>query len=259
MQIPASGYKVQVQGPVLAPKDRSEGIFNMKVLSGIPSANGSGLDHTAMSDGDLVYRVLAGEKELFAVLMRRYNQTLYRAVHSYLDRRQDVEDVMQEAYIKAYGNLVQFEGRSSFATWLVRIGINEALQFLRRTNTIRVHSDPILRAEQLSNLPDSDRTSPEQRSMNEELHRILEDAIGQLPAKYRSVYMLREVEGMNVADTASSLGLTEANVKVRLHRAKTLLKDSLWQAHVTERNVFEFGNQHCDALVAAVMSRVLSA
>ena len=231
----------------------------MEASSGIPSVDRKGQGYSTMLDDDLVDRVMAGEKELFAVLMRRHNQTLFRAVHSYLHRRQDVEDVMQEAYLKAYGNLVQFEGRSSFSTWLVRIGINEALQLLRRRNTMRGHSDPVLRAEQLLNFPDHDRSGPEQRTMTAELRQILEVAIAHLPAKYRSVYMLREVEGMNVADTASSLGLTDANVKVRLHRAKTLLKDSLWQAHVTERNVFEFGNHHCDALVDSVMSRILAA
>lgn len=259
MRIPAPGYKDCPQGPPPVRKDMSKRMLNMEISSGIPSVDKNCAGYSAMPDDKLVGHVLAGEKELFAVLMRRYNQTLFRAVHSYLDRRQDVEDVMQEAYIKAYGNLMQFEGRSSFSTWLVRIGINEALQLLRHRNTIRAHSDQSLGSEQLLNLPDHDRSGPEQRSMNAELRQILESAIGQLPAKYRSVYMLREVEGMNVADSAACLGISEINVKVRLHRAKSLLKEALWQLHVTENNVFEFGNQHCDALVSSVMSRILVA
>ena len=231
----------------------------MEVSSGRPSLEKPIPESGTLPDESLVDMVVAGKKEMFAVLMRRYNQTLFRAVHSYLDRRQDVEDVMQEAYLKAYGNLGQFEGRSSFSTWLVRIGINEALQLLRRRNTIRVHSDPVLRAEQLRDLPDNDRPGPLQDSMNSELHHILEGVIAQLPTKYRSVYMLREVEGMTVADSAECLGITEANVKVRLHRAKSLLKESLWQAHINESNVFEFGSHHCDALVNSVMSRILAA
>lgn len=92
--------------------------------------------------------------------MRRYNQTLFRAVRSYLDRREDVEDAMQDTYLKAYAKLGQFKGDAAFSTWLVRIGINEALQRLRKSRTMYVHSDPDVRMEQLQQLPDNGQMTP---------------------------------------------------------------------------------------------------
>lgn len=208
-----------------------------------------------MGDGEVIDRITQGEKGLYEILMRRYNQTLFRAVRSYLPELADVEDAMQETYLKAYAKLDQFKGESAFSTWLVRIGINEALQHLRKSRTMRVHSDPEVRMEQLSELPDTGQMNPEQRTIQGEHRRLLEQAIDRLPEGYRAVYMLREVEGMNVAEAAQCLDLSEANVKVRLHRAKSMLKETIWKHHV-EAPAFEFGNSHCDRLVEAVMARI---
>lgn len=210
---------------------------------------------TGLEDAEVIERVAHGEKGLYEILMRRYNQTLFRAVRSYLPDRKDVEDAMQETYLKAYAKLGQFKGESAFSTWLVRIGINEALQQLRRTRAMRVHADPEVRMEQLRQLPDTGAMNPEQRTIQGEHRQLLEAAIDGLPEGYRAVYMLREVEGMNVAETAQCLALSEANVKVRLHRAKTMLKEAIWEHHAGSP-AFEFGNQHCDRLVAAVMARL---
>ena len=208
-----------------------------------------------LEDGEVITRVIHGEKGLYEILMRRYNQTLYRAVRSYLDRREDVEDAMQDTYIKAYSKLDQFKGDAAFSTWLVRIGINEALQRLRKSRTMHVHSDPDVRMEQLQQLPDNGQMNPEQSTIQGENRRLMEQAIDKLPEPYRAVYMLREVEGMNVAEVSQCLEITEANVKVRLHRAKAQLKESIWGAHAGAA-AFEFGNSHCDKLVEAVMARI---
>lgn len=210
---------------------------------------------SALSDAEVIERVAHGEKGLYEILMRRYNQTLYRAVRSYLHKDVDVEDAMQETYIKAYTKLDQFKGEAAFSTWLVRIGVNEALQQLRKTRTMHVHSDPDVRMEQLMQLPDTGQMNPEQRTIQGENRRVLEQAIDKLPEGYRTVYMLREVEGMNVAEVAQCLSLSESNVKVRLHRAKSMLKEAIWGQHA-EVPAFEFGNTHCDRLVAAVMARI---
>lgn len=209
----------------------------------------------ALSDAEVVGRVLDGEKALYEILMRRHNQTLFRAVRSYLGKEEDVQDAMQEAYLKAFAKLDQFKGESAFSTWLVRIGINEALQMLRKSHTMRVHADPDVRLERLAQLPDTGQMTPEQRTIQTEDRKLLEQAIDRLPEGYREVYMLREVEGMGVGDVAHCLGLTESNVKVRLHRAKAMLKDAIW-AHHARSPVFEFGSAHCDFLVAAVMARL---
>lgn len=209
----------------------------------------------ALADSEVVERVVAGEKGLYEILMRRYNRTLYRAVRSYLREVDDVQDAMQEAWIKAYVNLGRFQGDSAFSTWLVRIGINEALQHLRKERRMQVHKDPDARSEHLVRIPDNMQMDPEQRTIQDEHRRLLEQAIDRLPEGYRAVYMLREVEGLGVADVASALELSESNVKVRLHRAKALLKEAIWQYH-HEVPAFEFGNAHCDRLVEAVMARI---
>jgi RNA polymerase sigma-70 factor (ECF subfamily) len=208
-----------------------------------------------LADKEVIARVTHGEKELYEILMRRYNQTLFRAVRSYLDRQEDVEDAMQETYLKAYSKLDQFKGEAAFSTWLVRIGINESLQRLRRSRTMRIHSDPEVRMEQLQQLSDNGQMNPEQRTIQGEDRRLMEQAIGKLPETYRAVYMLREVEGMSVAEVSHCLDISEANVKVRLHRAKSMLKESIWGHHAASP-VFEFGNSHCDRIVAAVMARI---
>lgn len=214
-----------------------------------------GARRSTPTDVEVVERVVRGEKELYEILLRRHNQTLFRAVRSYLQQEADVQDAMQETYLKAYAKLDQFKGASAFSTWLVRIGINEALQALRRQRTMHVHSDPDVRMEQLRQLPDTGQMNPEQRTVHDEHRRLLEQAIDGLPEGYRAVYMLREVEGMSVAEVAQCLELGESNVKVRLHRAKEMLKESIWKHHV-EAPAFEFGNSHCDRLVEFVMARI---
>ena len=206
------------------------------------------------TDWDVVKRVVGGEKGLYEILMRRHNQTLYRAVRSYLQDRDDVEDAMQEAYLKAFAKLSQFKGESAFSTWLVRIGINEALQQLRKQRAMRVVSDTA-EVEHLERIADTRQMNPEQRTIQGEHRKLLEQAIDRLPEGYRAVYMLREVEGMSVLDTAHCLELSESNVKVRLHRAKDMLKEALWKEHV-QAPAFEFGNSRCDRLVERVLERI---
>jgi RNA polymerase sigma factor (sigma-70 family) len=208
-----------------------------------------------LSDLEVVERVRSGEKGLYEVLMRRHNQTLYRAVHSYLKDMDDVQDAMQEAYVKAYSKLDQFKGDAAFATWLVRIGIHEALQALRKQRTLHIHADPDVRAEHLTRLPDTGQMNPEQSTIREEHRKLLEQAVDHLPEDYRAVYMLREVEEMSVAEVAQALGISGPNVKVRLHRAKSMVKDSLLGLQ-DPKAAFGFGNAHCDALVATVMARI---
>lgn len=208
-----------------------------------------------LPDKEVISRVLQGEKQLYEILMRRYNQTLFRAVRSYLHDQEDVEDAMQEAYMTAFQKLTQFKGEAAFSTWLVRIGINEALQRLRRARSRNSHLDNDILEERLNQLPDTQQMDPEERTIQMEDRRILEQAIDRLPAPYRVVYMLREVEGLSGAEAAQCLDITEGNVKVRLHRAKTMMKDDLWKLHAASP-AFEFGTTHCDQLVQAVMARV---
>jgi RNA polymerase sigma factor (sigma-70 family) len=210
-----------------------------------------------LEDSIVVGRVIAGEKELFEILLRRYNQTLYRVIRGYLKDAEDVHDAMQNTYLKAFDKLSQFQGHSSFSTWLIRIGINEALLRLNQMNKgklIYLNTAVNATIEKVYQTPDS-HMNPEKAIIRQEAKQLLEQAIDNLPEKYRVVYILKEIEGLENTQIEEALGLTESNIKVRLHRAKNLLKDSLFKL-TSHGEVFEFGNSRCDAIVAFVMSRI---
>ena len=208
------------------------------------------------SDMDVIKRVLSGEKELFEILLRRNNQTLYRVIRSYLKNDDDIRDAMQEAYLKAYDKLQQFQGNSAFSTWLIRIGINEALLRIRTIKKTRpLYANEDLQSEKISQISDSKQMNPEKKIIHKEMEALIEQAIDSLPANYRTIYMLKEVEGLENEEIASCLSLSGSNVKVRLHRAKNLLKNELYKLS-SEAEIFEFGQSNCDHLVNNVMNRI---
>ena|SRR5687768_10205676 len=210
-----------------------------------------------LSDNEIVKRVLTGEKELFEILLRRNNQTLYRVIRSYLKYDNDVQDAMQEAYLKAYNKLHQFQGNSAFTTWLIRIGINEALLRIRAEKKVipLYAKDADFQSEKLLQIPDGNQMNPERKIIQKEIRILIEQAIDVLPPRYRTVYVLKEVEGLEIGEIANCLDLSESNVKVRLHRAKNLLKNVLYDLS-SETEIFEFGSSTCDILVKAVMNRI---
>ena len=204
------------------------------------------------SDEEIVRRVVAGETALFELIMRRYNQRVYRAVRAIVRDEAEAEDVMQQAYVNAYAHLRQFAERSSFATWLTRIAINEALARVRPKGPRAAENDEEIMDAIESNVPD-----PEQQAAATELRALLEAGIAALPDRYRSVVMLREVEGLSTAETAACLEVQEDVVKTRLHRARTMLRDHLYRrAGLTFDGLFTFGHARCDRAVAAVMARI---
>ncbi|MBJ6118189.1 RNA polymerase sigma factor [Pontibacter sp. BT310] len=217
-------------------------------------ANVSG--EAELSDEAVVSRVLAGEVSLYELLMRRHNQKLYRAIRSYLKNEQEVEDAMQDTYLKGYEKLYQFRHDAQFSTWLIRIGINTALAKLRENRRVFPFSLLVDQPADISNiLTQTNFMSPEHIAIQQEVKQLLEKAIDSIPEKYRIIYTLREVEGMPVSEITQCLDLSESNVKVRLHRAKAMLKDSLFKLSAT-RDVFEFGNKRCDAIVEHVMKNL---
>ena len=207
-----------------------------------------------LSDFEVIEKVLIGEKELFQLLIRRHNQLLFRVIRSYIDKEKDVEDVMQDTYIKAYQKLFQFRHDAKFSTWLVQIGINEALQRKRRSKANQTLD--IEQAFLINQLEDTSAMNPENEIIHAQSKAFVEKAINTLPEKYKIVYMLREVEQFSMAEISESLNLSDSNVKVRLHRAKQKIKKQLFEATRTT-NVFEFGNSKCDRMVNNVMSLVL--
>ena len=205
-----------------------------------------------LPDEEIVRRVLAGETALFEIVMRRYNQRVYRAVRAILRDDTESEDVMQQAYLNAFTHLGQFAGGAKFSTWLTRIAINEALGRLRRR---RPESPEESMTEIQSTAPD-----PEQQASAAEIRNVLESEIAALPDSYRSVIILREVEGLSTGEAAECLSVSEDVVKQRLHRARTMLRDNLYaRAGVTFEHVLTFGNARCDRVVANVMRRISAA
>jgi RNA polymerase sigma-70 factor, ECF subfamily len=210
-----------------------------------------------LSDEEVVSRVLQGELPLFEVLMRRHNQRLYRVVRSIVQSDGEAEDVVQDAYVRAYSHLGQFEGRSSFATWLTRIAFNEALSRKREQQRL-VEIDSIQESDEATmKFLKSSAPSPEEDALTDSVGVMLEGAVDSLPASYRSVFMLREIEGMSTSETAECLDLSEEAVKVRLHRGRAILRREIYkrtgQATVS---AFRFNGPRCDALVAAVLARI---
>jgi len=196
-----------------------------------------------IQDAELTDRILTGEKKLFEIIIRRYNQRLYRIGMSILNNDADAEDAMQTTYIKAYEHLAAFEKNSSIGTWITRIMINECLA---QKNKKQQHKNKI---PQLEN--NTAMITPANSLANKELNFVLETAISRLPEKYRVVFVLREIEEMSVRETGVALNIEEANVKVRLNRAKTMLKNNL-NSYVKD-NVYAFHLTRCDAMVNSVM------
>jgi RNA polymerase sigma-70 factor (ECF subfamily) len=211
-------------------------------------------EQASMRDHDVIARVIAGDTALFEMLMRRYNQRLFRVARGIVHTDADAEDVVQQAYVSAYTNLAQFGGAAAFSTWLTRIVLNEALA--RSQKRLRLAEVNI--EEQHDVTPFKAQTaSPEEQVSRREMGAVLEHAIGRLPESYRVVFMMREVEQLSVAETAECLELSEENVKVRLHRAKAMLRDSLYsQIERAADNVFHFMGGRCDRMVAVVLSKI---
>ncbi len=211
-----------------------------------------------MKDSEVIRRILSGEKELFEILLRRNNQKLYRVVRSYLKDESEVEDIMQNSYLKSYEKLAQFKHTSTYATWLIRIAINESLARLKEKGKIYQlydHSAPSKNNAMLD-VPDPNQLNPERKIIRQEAKQFLENTIDSLEQKYRTVYVLKEVENMSMAEIAECLDLSVSNVKVRLHRAKKMLKEALYK-HTQSEEVFGFGHSRCDRITTNVMRSIL--
>jgi RNA polymerase sigma-70 factor, ECF subfamily len=228
--------------------------------TGLATTYAAPLDLAAWADipdEQIVERIRAGEAALYEILMRRYNQRLYRVAVSILRNEAEAEDVMQDAYVRAYAHLNQFNGQAQFSTWLTKIAVYEALARLRgqgRTDNIDLILETNIHV--MSSVTRMSR-DPETQAYDEELKVVMERAIQSLPATYRSVFVLRAVEGMNVAETAGCLDLSLEAVKTRFHRGRSLLRRELQRrAGVTTAQAFPFHLSRCDRIVAAVFQRI---
>jgi RNA polymerase sigma-70 factor, ECF subfamily len=189
------------------------------------------------SDADLVTRAKAGELEAFEALTNRYEQRVYSLALRMLRQEQDAEDVTQQTFLSAVENLDGFRGDASFATWLLRIATYAALKVIRKKrglNTVSLE-EATEESENYGTIPHPEyiadwRQSPEQLVQRNEIQRLLDDALAKLDDKHRLVFLLRDVEGLSVKETAEALALSEANTKVRLLRARLQLREQLTRA-----------------------------
>lgn len=183
-----------------------------------------------LEDAVLVERVLGGEREVFNELVERHARKIFRLARHITKNEDDASDVLQEAFLKAYSRLDQFHGDAKFYTWLVRIAVNEALMRLRKRKgdrTVSLDQDVETEEGSMQREVSDDGPDPEEVYSREETRKILENAIDSLADTYRSVFVLRDVEGFSTEETAEVLDLSVSAVKSRLLRARLQLRDKL--------------------------------
>ena len=218
--------------------------------------------HIAVSsdDAELVRRALTRDGTAFRTIMERYNRRLYRIARGILRNDSEAEDVVQEAYVKAFTHLGGFRGDSSLATWLSRITMNEALGLLRRERpTVDLETFDARRIEaQIIKFPQTATSDDPERTMAQrEILQLVERATDNLPEIFRIVFMTRMIEGMSTEDTANLLGLQPDTVKTRLHRARRLVRDELdKQIGPVLMDAFPFAGRRCERMTNAVLQRL---
>ena len=207
-----------------------------------------------ISDSEVIARILTGEKNLYAILVRRYNQRLYRIAMSIMNDDSEAEEAMQVAYIKGFENLRKFEHKAAFSTWLIRILINECLLLTKKRKQSLTMNDDMIESEIHQRFTDPVQT-PLATMLNSELKIVMEKAISKLPGKYRTIFIMRELENMSIAETQECLNLSEVNVKVRLNRAKAMLRNSLTSLYKKE-DLLSFHLSTCDRISDNVMKQI---
>jgi RNA polymerase sigma-70 factor (ECF subfamily) len=212
-------------------------------------------DDVGQPDEDVVGQVLRGQTAMFELLMRRYNERVYRAARSIVRNDQEAEDVMQQAYVNAFTHLRQFNGSARFSTWLTRIAINEALARVRRQGRYQPFDEELSIVEPF--MLSSPSNNPEQQAFAGELRGLLEWAIDALPNGMREVFVLREVEGLSTSEVAECLGVSEDVVKTRLSRGRATLRRLLMErTGATAPEAFRFYRPRCDRVVANVLEQI---
>jgi RNA polymerase sigma-70 factor (ECF subfamily) len=208
------------------------------------------------TDEEIVDKVRAGETALYEIIMRRYNQRLYRVARAILRNDNEAEDVMQDAYVRAYQHLGQFAHRAPFSTWLTRIAVHEALARVRQRNRTQQIDDGEFEGACVMNLAEPS-LDPEQTALTSEVGHLLEEALLALPDQFRAVVMLRDVEELNTEETAEALEISEDNVKVRLHRGRAMVRGWLFQrVGAKAKDAFPFMGARCDRVVHNVFARL---
>lgn len=209
-----------------------------------------------LQDEEVIRQVLEGRTALFELIIRRYNPYLYKTGRAYGFNHQDTQDLMQETYIQAFQHLAGFEGRSSLKTWMIRILLNQCYH--------RVHQYRHQHEKPMDAFPDPltaqlslghNHSDTMQAVIKEELSHVIEASLGKLPQHFRLTFTLREINRLSVAETAEVMKTSQANVKVRLNRAKSLLRKEIEKMYEPE-DIYAFNLVYCDQIVEAVMAKI---
>ncbi|HRN94410.1 MAG: sigma-70 family RNA polymerase sigma factor [Chitinophagales bacterium] len=205
------------------------------------------------SEVELLERIISGDKALYEIVVRRYNPFLYKIGRSYNYDHEDTQDLMQETFIDAYKSLSKFENRASFKTWIFRIMLNnchrksQKLSFKNElSKEIKEDSKPMF---------SNSKNSADAMVHKREVAHVIEAALSKIPEEYRMVFSLREINELSTAETAELLNITETNVKVRLNRAKTMLRNEI-EKNYTAKELYEFNLIYCNAIVSNVMQKI---
>jgi RNA polymerase sigma-70 factor (ECF subfamily) len=215
-------------------------------------------DVDGLDDRALVGRCRTGDESAVRALTRRYNRRLYRIARSILRNDAEAEDVVQEAYVRAFTGLDRFRGDAAFGTWVTRIAMNEALGRLRRRPTVSwEEGDERLPAAVLPFRTAPPPADPERTMAQREIRDLLEHSIDALPDAFRTVFVARIVEGLSIEETADLLDLRPETVKTRLHRARVLLRGTLdRQLGSALADTFPFDGARCERVTDAVIARL---
>lgn len=206
-----------------------------------------------LSEAAIIERVLNGEKSLYELIVRRLNPHLYKVGRAYGYTHEDTQDLMQDTFVAAYKHLAQFRNEAQFKTWIISIMLHQCYRKKEKAD-FKYRSDKDLNENDQPMFPRASN-DPGRNLYNKELGRIIESALLRLPEDYRLVFSLRELNKLSTAETATALSISDANVKVRLNRAKDMLRTELLKSY-DPSELFEFNLIYCDAIVDKVMQRL---
>jgi RNA polymerase sigma factor (sigma-70 family) len=207
------------------------------------------------TDDELVTAVLSGHTALFEILIRRYNPFLYKVGRSYGFNHHDTEDLMQEAFLNSYVNLGQFAHRSSFKTWIIRIMLNQCYHKTQKHSYQKERTTEQLPDNSTFMFSGNNHSDNDKAVINREFNKVVETSLQRLPEHYRTTFTLKELTGLSIAETAELMHTSTSNVKVRLNRAKTLLRKEIEKIYTPE-DIYEFNLVYCDRIVDNVMKQI---
>lgn len=204
------------------------------------------------SDELIVKEILNGNTSLYEIIVKRYNQRLFRIQKTYITDDDEIKDVLQKTYIKTYDKLNSFKNNSAFSTWLTRIAINEALMHIRKEKQFKNVS-----IDEHCSVHHSHDNNPEEELILNEKKKSIDDAINDLPTDFKSVFIMRELESMSTKEVSETLNITESNVKIRLKRAKEKLQNHIRHQGDLDQ-AYIFLGENCDSITEKVMSVILN-